>query len=207
LESVIDEALRRATGRDFDRLGTLRPPGGEELLRENLVELSRQVSGLSAISQAHAGSTEENTRAVIENSVAHASGAGQGIKTAGRTLASVSGTGLSPLVRALGSLFGGKQHEEPPVLRRYIAPPPIRFDAASVPGGFAPVSYGQGGSPRVRATEEAGDIRQSLFAPQVTIQVSAMDSRSFLDRSEDIARAVREAMLNMHPVNDVVNDL
>jgi hypothetical protein len=34
-----------------------------------------------------------------------------------------------------------------------------------------------------------------------------MDSRSFLDHSHDIASAVREAMLNMHSLNDVVNDL
>ena len=42
---------------------------------------------------------------------------------------------------------------------------------------------------------------------QVTVNVQAMDSRSFLDRSHDIAQAVREAMLNMHSINDVVNDL
>jgi hypothetical protein len=44
-------------------------------------------------------------------------------------------------------------------------------------------------------------------APQITVNVQAMDSRSFLDRREDIARAVREAMLQSHGVNDVVNDL
>ena len=44
-------------------------------------------------------------------------------------------------------------------------------------------------------------------APQITIQVQAMDSRSFLDHSQDIAQAVREAMLNMHSLNDVVSDL
>ena len=42
---------------------------------------------------------------------------------------------------------------------------------------------------------------------QVTVNIQAMDSRSFLDRSQDIAQAVREAMLNMHSINDVVNDL
>lgn len=42
---------------------------------------------------------------------------------------------------------------------------------------------------------------------QVTVQVQAMDSRSFLDRSEDIARAVREAMLHSHALNDVINEL
>jgi len=41
----------------------------------------------------------------------------------------------------------------------------------------------------------------------VTVQVQAMDSRSFLDHSAEIARAVREAMLNMHSLNDVVSEL
>jgi hypothetical protein len=44
-------------------------------------------------------------------------------------------------------------------------------------------------------------------APQVTVNVSAMDSQSFMDRSGDIASAVREAMLNLHPINDVVANL
>jgi hypothetical protein len=44
-------------------------------------------------------------------------------------------------------------------------------------------------------------------APQVTVQVQAMDSQSFMDRSQDIAQAVRSAMLNMHSINDVITDL
>jgi ribosomal protein L30/L7E len=34
-----------------------------------------------------------------------------------------------------------------------------------------------------------------------------MDARSFLDRSADIAAAVRYAMLNLNSINDVVSDL
>jgi hypothetical protein len=34
-----------------------------------------------------------------------------------------------------------------------------------------------------------------------------MDSRSFLEHSDEIARAVREAMLNSHALNDVVSEL
>ena len=34
-----------------------------------------------------------------------------------------------------------------------------------------------------------------------------MDSQSFLDHSYEIAQAVRQAMLNSHALNDVVNDL
>jgi hypothetical protein len=44
-------------------------------------------------------------------------------------------------------------------------------------------------------------------APQIIVNVSAMDSQSFMDRSNDIASAVREAMLNLHPINDVVASL
>ncbi|MGI8990140.1 MAG: hypothetical protein ACR2I2_11230 [Bryobacteraceae bacterium] len=59
------------------------------------------------------------------------------------------------------------------------------------------------GSDSVQGTGQSGQDA----APQITIQVQAMDSRSFLDHSHDIAQAVREAMLNMHALNDVVNDL
>ena len=39
------------------------------------------------------------------------------------------------------------------------------------------------------------------------VNVSAMDSQSFMDRSGDIARALRDAMLHMHPVNDVIGEI
>jgi hypothetical protein len=44
-------------------------------------------------------------------------------------------------------------------------------------------------------------------APQITVNVQAMDARSFMDRSGDIALAVRDAMLNLNAINDVVNEL
>jgi len=66
----------------------------------------------------------------------------------------------------------------------------------------------------ISADPTGQDLRQSQDLPslsrpatQVTVNVQAMDSKSFLDRSHDIAHAVREAMLNMHAINDVVNDL
>ncbi len=70
-----------------------------------------------------------------------------------------------------------------------------------MPGStLAPVDYNQSGGPRV-----IGSPSQS--APQITVQVQAMDSRSFMDHSQDIAKAVRDAMLNMHSLNDVISDL
>ena len=54
-------------------------------------------------------------------------------------------------------------------------------------------------------TSQSGS--QTNSAPQITVNVNAMDSQSFMDHSTDIANAVREAMLNMHPINDVVANL
>ncbi len=64
------------------------------------------------------------------------------------------------------------------------------------------------GTPAGAASSPApGAASQAASAPQVTVNVNAMDSQSFMDRSTDIANAVREAMLNMHPINGVVASL
>jgi hypothetical protein len=67
-------------------------------------------------------------------------------------------------------------------------------------------AMGEGGrgplltAPAIKEQRENG-------ATTITVNVQAMDSQSFLDRREDIARAVREAMLHSHSVNDVVSEL
>lgn len=71
------------------------------------------------------------------------------------------------------------------------------------------------GSPGTQPASQSGPANglqsqtgsSSSTPQQITVQVQAMDSQSFLDRSQDIAQAVRHAMLNSHPVNDVISDL
>ncbi len=68
-----------------------------------------------------------------------------------------------------------------------------------------------GGFPRF-ARKPAGEVRvlrqeSPAPQPQVTVNVNAMDTQSFLDRSEDIAGALRDAMLHMHPINDVIGEM
>ena len=70
-----------------------------------------------------------------------------------------------------------------------------------------PVSHGaksKHGLPQ--ATPSQSSAAQTA-GPQISIQVNALDSQSFMDHSNEIADAVRQAMLNMHPLNDVVSDL
>ena len=70
--------------------------------------------------------------------------------------------------------------------------------AASAPTGSS-AGVADGG----QATSQG----QQSMSQQITVNVNAMDSQSFMDRSSDIADAVREAMLNMHPINSVVASL
>jgi hypothetical protein len=126
-----------------------------------------------------------------------------------------SGLGTVPLVAALFRLFGGGDDEAPARLVKYALPARRDFHAAVTDSGFADVDYDQSGTPRMyeRRVSEGAVVgpengrSSGAGLPQITVNVQAMDARSFLDRSSDIAAAVREAMLNLNSINDVVTDL
>jgi hypothetical protein len=130
-----------------------------------------------------------------------------GVKGGGSALGGVlrSGLGLVPLGLKIAGLFRGGGDEEPAGPAAFLPPPSLALEVANAQGilpGLPRVDRGQGGQLR-----SAGPERTVVVQPQVTVNVSAMDSRSFMDRSEDIARAVRDAMLHMHPVNDFISEL
>ncbi len=99
-------------------------------------------------------------------------------------------------------LFGNGTSNAAPSLVKFALPPPIAFQAGNAPGTqTSGLDYSQSGIPRVVASAAPPT------AQHITVQVQAMDSRSFMDHSHDIAAAVRAAMLNMHALNDVISDL
>ncbi len=113
-----------------------------------------------------------------------------------------SGLGLAPLGSSILKLFG-KRRQELEDLRAFEAPLPIHVSAVNGEGHpFALPRAVRGDRGNIRAVGES-----PTAAPAVVVNVDAMDSRSFMDRSGEIASAVREAMLHMHPVNDVVSEL
>lgn len=172
-------------------------------LEERLAQLAGELGQLRAVSTIQADRVSENTQALSENTTAKESAATTAVKQAGNILSPVlkSGLGAVPLVSGLLKLFGGeKKAETPAPLEVYTPPAPLRVEAGiSGPERtqVTAVDYSQDGRPRAIP----------VYSPQVTVQVQAMDSRSFLDHSEAIAQAVREAMLNSHPLNDVVAEL
>jgi hypothetical protein len=179
-------------------------PTGFSGVADTLTELTRGIGVLAPATQVQADALLTNTQAIVQNTTAHSTSGVAGTIT--NIASSLTGgvLSLSPILSGLMHLFEGGGSSTPPPLVNFSLPPRLSFQDANTPGaGFSAVDYNQSGGPRA-INSSAG---ASQPAPQVTIQVQAMDSRSFMDHSQDIAKAVREAMLNMHSLNDVISDL
>jgi hypothetical protein len=118
-------------------------------------------------------------------------------------------------VTGLIGLFSGGD-SAPVALTKYAMPDKIDFEGADTGSGMSDMDYDQMGTPRTydastdsSAATSSPDSASSPVssAPQTTGNVPAMDSQWFMDHSSDIAQAVRNAMLNMSSINDVVSDL
>lgn len=136
-----------------------------------------------------------------------ARGAGFGIaglgKVGGALLGGAITGGLTAgLLFGLPRLFGQRQspaerNAEIEALleqNRVTWPEPLEREIGFSASGAGESDYGFGGTRRVAT------------APQIVVNVSAMDARSFMDRASDIASAVRRAMLDMHPINGLVRE-
>jgi len=169
-------------------------------LSTSLSQAGQQIAQLQSAYQAQASLIQANTQAVQGNTSAQ-SGKSVGSAAEGVASSLFGGLGLlSPLISGIMSLFGG--NSTPAALPVYKAPSPVAINATlnSATPNAAPAQNG-GASSQSAASSPAP-------APtQVTVNVNAMDSQSFMDHSNDIANAVREAMLNMHPINGVVATL
>jgi hypothetical protein len=111
----------------------------------------------------------------------------------------VTGFGVASFVKGL---FGGGDNSPAalPRLPKFSLPARVAEDVAysSQAGGYLAFDRSAAGGLRVN---------ESVTPAPITINVQAMDSKSFLEHSHEIARAVREAMLNSHALNDVVSEL
>jgi hypothetical protein len=170
---------------------------------EQLTSLTTQITSLTSIQQSQVSALQDNTQAITQDTSSKSSGGSSVAGTVESAASSVLGGGLSslsPLISGILSLFGGGGQTQA-VPSPFMLPQPVQSVAGltgSAPGQVVPVSYGETGQPR------AGSDSAS---PQVTIQVNAMDSQSFLDHSDDIANAVKQAILNSSSLNDVISSL
>jgi hypothetical protein len=179
--------------------------GQNGVLTEQLTSLTQQLQQLQSVNQTQIDTLQANTQAVTQNSSSKGSG-GSTASSVGSTIESVLGfgLGLSPLISGLVSLFGGGGSSQPAPLVPYVAPLPVNAQAGisgSSAGAFG-VDTADGGVPR--AVPSPSGSSSAGGTTQITVNVQAMDSQSFLDHSDDIAQAVRQAMLQSTTLNDVI---
>jgi hypothetical protein len=203
----------------------------EDEIYQNFLEVSQQNAAAEGQSLASLILQAEQVRqdmaqqtAGASNTVRRSSGSQSGSDDGESVFSTVldvfkGGFGVSPLVQGIASLFGsGDDSPAATPLVKYALPPAINFQAAEVGGQIASADYDQSGTPReyglvpaatapAPGGSSANTGSAAAQAAQITVNVQAMDARSFMDRSSDIALAVRDAMLNLNAINDVVNDL
>ena len=166
-------------------------------LTEQISALTVQLGGLNSSQQTQTTATQDNTQALSQNTTTKRSGSSG--STVGGIASSLFGGGLSPILSGLIGLFtGGSSSQTTTVLPRFQLPAPVQYQAGLSGSGVQPVDQSQGGQVRTQSANPA---------PQINIQVNALDSQSFLDHSDEIARAVKAAMLSSSSLNDVIADL
>jgi hypothetical protein len=103
----------------------------------------------------------------------------------------LSKLGLGPLISGIAGLFGGNKAKTLPALQLFQLPNAVNQ------------TVHLSNSAAQRGSSGNSDTNRST----VHVHVQAMDSQSFINRSGDIAKAVKSAMLNSHSLNDVVSEL
>ncbi len=196
-----DPPAAERPGTVSERSGALPEPSPVDAARlERALEVtSRAVTDLEATTAANA-----QVLAEVGRQVTALPGLLGGLVDRGKDK---SGGGLAGFFKGgfgLASLFRRRREPEPAALTSFAEPARLALEAANtenILAGFPRVIRGQTGEPRAAAAQTP------VWQPQVTVNVNAIDSRSFLDHSAEITRAVREAMLHMHPVNDLISEL
>jgi hypothetical protein len=209
--SVIEETFRQIAPSRYRGIPNPTPiaagfdaSGGEDL-NTALSQAGQEISLLRTAWQQQETLIAANTNAIQSNA-----GGQSGGSTASSVLSDIFGGALgvlSPVAKGILGLFGLGGNSAPAPLPVYVPPPPI-----SISGIVRSTSGGESGTatpagPAPTPVSQGANVSQPAAPSQVTVNINAMDSQSFLDRSNDIASAVRLAMLNLHPINDVVADL
>jgi hypothetical protein len=100
----------------------------------------------------------------------------------------LSKLGLGPVVSGILGLFGKSSTKTLPPLQLFQLPSAINQTA----------HVNSSPAPRTGSSSNGSTVH---------VHVQALDSQSFMSRSNDIAKAVKSAMLNSHSLNDVVSEL
>ena len=172
-------------------------------------EANKQLSALLPVQQQNLDNISQNTQALVNNTVSRGSGGPSALSTAGNIASSILGGGslLSPIISGLMSLFGGRSTAQP-AFTAFTMPAPIHLDTtfnSPLPQGVQQIVQPTAGIADAASPGDRGSAQDT--GPAIQINVNTIDSKSFLDHSDQIAQAVRQALLNSHPLADVIAEI
>jgi hypothetical protein len=186
-------------------------------LTANTAALTANTSALtantSALTANTASITADSASGIGSDALSLFGGAGAGSEGSGGGIGGLLGSllggfgsllGIASLGSSLFSLFSGSTPQQ--TLTLYKAPPAQSLevaDSGNILDGLPRVDSSSDGTPR---TYNAGPSTTPAQPMQVTVNVSAIDSSSFQDYAPQLADAVRQAMLNMNPINQMIRE-
>ena len=188
-------------------------------LTQSLDSVGGSASAGGSVPQSSGTGSESASSGGSSSSGSDSSGGGGSEALSIATTVLESGLGIVPLVASLIGIFTGGGSHTPTPLVKYAMPAKMQFEGADASDGMSDSDFDQMGMPREYsgspggtpstspATTPGGATSGGSAAAQITVNVQAMDARSFMDYSNEIAQAVRSAMLNSNSINDVVSDL
>jgi hypothetical protein len=109
---------------------------------------------------------------------------------------------LGPIWTGLLKLLGGDREKPEPATVRYETPGARLWELGIRPSlGAAPFAVDQEATGALRPVAAAPPRPAAAPAP-VKVEIHALDSRSILDRSDDLADAIRRALSESHRLSD-----
>jgi hypothetical protein len=129
-------------------------------------------------------------------------------RAVGQAAGSLLGGPLGLIAGALASLFS--REREAPALPLFERPQALALDfdisqlEPRLASGRTDVGAGQSNGSGGDAPTVSGGAARDTAAPIVTIQVNAMDARSFAEHRDEIASAVKEALTRNHGLRDEI---
>ncbi len=191
--SVLREAVKAAAGYPASRVETEgvaldgpAPESARAVKQSAGTETAKAAQGRTAESALGVGSTSTvlDSIAPLVTQV-----------TGGSTVSKVV-SWINPLAGALLGLFGGGRSEPEVELPKAMRPASIHYEAGI---------RGAGGEMVQVDRDEQGQLRSAEAPPSVVVHVAAMDSVSFLDRTPEIAEAVKRALLESDGLGRLMN--
>jgi hypothetical protein len=107
---------------------------------------------------------------------------------------------LSPVISGVLRLFNQRNEVSPPPLKRFSSLTGELLERSAVVSA-------NGETAGIRRDAFGAAVSNSTGVPSVQISIQALDARSILERSGDIAQAVRQAMLSNHEINSELGEL